>query len=356
MAIQFNCPYCTASIRVPDSASGKQGTCPKCSTKILVPTIEVPPASEPSPPAAAGDPAVTEGQPEAPPEDAAAPPMPDDASLGGEPQFPSFAAADPVDDAPQPSVARRYKKRTKRKKSGLVVPVMFGSVLVGSILYLYWTQVPKLEGEVRAAALEEAELPPGLVSRRLVDLPKDKVDLVLEGLTESPERLKSQIMSIEFRGSREGIQVTLEEGSKTQFYRVSINADPELQAFYDRNARRLSAPQEAELQEAATAFFEAWAAAAEENEELDDLASFRDRLGLTTLVGGLGYHLQAICGSEIYRCVYENERYIYFLLPHGTKKFEIQGRELKGSSLMFPGHYTAKVVKAKVVGKKAAKK
>ena len=38
MAIQFNCPYCTVTIQVPDNAAGKKGTCPQCGTKVLVPT------------------------------------------------------------------------------------------------------------------------------------------------------------------------------------------------------------------------------------------------------------------------------------------------------------------------------
>ena len=37
MAIQFNCPYCTAPIRVGDEAAGKVGKCPKCATKLRVP-------------------------------------------------------------------------------------------------------------------------------------------------------------------------------------------------------------------------------------------------------------------------------------------------------------------------------
>jgi hypothetical protein len=39
MAIQFNCPYCTAPIKVPDSSSGKIGRCPKCETRLRVPDL-----------------------------------------------------------------------------------------------------------------------------------------------------------------------------------------------------------------------------------------------------------------------------------------------------------------------------
>lgn len=54
MAIEFQCPYCTATIRVPDAFAGKRGSCPKCATKVLVPAIApppgyVPPAARPAP-------------------------------------------------------------------------------------------------------------------------------------------------------------------------------------------------------------------------------------------------------------------------------------------------------------------
>ena len=39
MAIEFDCPYCTATIRVPDAYGGKQGRCPKCDTRLLVPLV-----------------------------------------------------------------------------------------------------------------------------------------------------------------------------------------------------------------------------------------------------------------------------------------------------------------------------
>ncbi|MEX0716942.1 MAG: hypothetical protein WD066_10155 [Planctomycetaceae bacterium] len=39
MAIEFHCPYCTAAVRVADSAAGKRGTCPKCAQKVMVPLL-----------------------------------------------------------------------------------------------------------------------------------------------------------------------------------------------------------------------------------------------------------------------------------------------------------------------------
>ena len=53
MAIQFNCPYCTAAIQVPDASAGKLGRCPKCETRLRIPSIAPPEPAAPAPPAAA---------------------------------------------------------------------------------------------------------------------------------------------------------------------------------------------------------------------------------------------------------------------------------------------------------------
>lgn len=50
MAIQFQCPYCSATIRVPDSASGKAGQCPKCQARLKIPEVAPPPPGSEIPP------------------------------------------------------------------------------------------------------------------------------------------------------------------------------------------------------------------------------------------------------------------------------------------------------------------
>ena len=47
MAIQFQCPYCSATIRVPDTASGKSGQCPKCQARLKIPEVTPPLAAPP---------------------------------------------------------------------------------------------------------------------------------------------------------------------------------------------------------------------------------------------------------------------------------------------------------------------
>lgn len=50
MAIEFACPLCGSTIRVPDAASGKKGTCPACHSKLRVPVVDAPDAAPPAPP------------------------------------------------------------------------------------------------------------------------------------------------------------------------------------------------------------------------------------------------------------------------------------------------------------------
>lgn len=52
--MQVTCSNCQSKIRVPDSAAGKKGKCPKCGNVIVIPALEAP-ADEPAP-AAAGSP------------------------------------------------------------------------------------------------------------------------------------------------------------------------------------------------------------------------------------------------------------------------------------------------------------
>jgi len=69
MPIQFNCPYCTATVRVPDTAAGKAGRCPKCETKIRIPEIGAAAAATAAPSAPAAKSSA------APPSPAPAPPV-----------------------------------------------------------------------------------------------------------------------------------------------------------------------------------------------------------------------------------------------------------------------------------------
>ncbi len=348
MAIQFSCAHCSALIRVPDSASGKTGRCPECQAHLLVPQVEIPAqdvqsrAAVPSPrqqPTASTQPfpsstsvPSSEPQPEKPIFDQG-PDQSCDSNL------PSIKTA-------QPSGIKRFSRR-KRNRSGLLIPVTFGSVLIAAIGYFYWQPAPKLSGDLRATPLDAPELEPALISKNSITLPDESVDPVLDRLADDPLRINTGVMETEMRGTRKGIEVSLRQGFQTRFFRVSIKSLTDLEKYYDQHAAELSELQQKELAETLKDFFLKWETYFQEGTPENVLLNYRDRIALNALVGGLGYHLVAVVGNKSYRCVCERDRRLYFLLPPNTKKFEIVGRKLSDDTVLFPGHYTVKVASPK---------
>ncbi|MBW3543964.1 MAG: hypothetical protein KY476_27255, partial [Planctomycetes bacterium] len=149
MAIVFDCPHCAATVRVADDAAGKKGRCPQCGESLLVPRV-VPPAA---PPTGHAD-AVT-GEPAAP----------------VVPQFTSAPVA--------PVAARLRRRRRRSTSSAVVVPLLFGAVLLGVCLWLFLSGEPELAGEVPGAWLSDFNIPPQVVDRALIDMPEDRLATAL---------------------------------------------------------------------------------------------------------------------------------------------------------------------------------
>ena len=205
MAIQFNCPSCGAMIRVPDNASGKKGTCPQCSEKLLVPvvvqaaTVAAPPPSTPQPVAA-----TSSGRVELPRLDLSA----GDASPFGavpglqplaSPSFPAFEppasrATLPPDAAPQLGLpplavnstetraAPRSRKKPARKGRSLwdfIIPVVCFGVLFGFLGWSMWKAEPKLEGSLEAHLVSDLQVRPGVIPGAVSALvrPSDAAEL-----------------------------------------------------------------------------------------------------------------------------------------------------------------------------------
>jgi hypothetical protein len=367
MAIEFNCPYCTASIRVPD---GKQGSCPKCATDVLVPEVGAPESEETvawvDPTSAAPVPPVTppvqpapplaQQQPEPAPQfswDAAQPPpaapntqptweQPPQTgfpNLGGDPNAPPAA---PVSRAV--ARAKRGGKRRKRKLGGgLLIPIL-GVVLLGAGLGWYFVQGREtLEGELVGYALDEAEVLPGLIKTSLVDndLSKETVSFVLNGLDNQPLNIPTGLIRLVLSKGPDGILATVTPGEQTQWYRVKYPSA--LRQFKQANTARLIKPQVKEREKAAREFFRAWELASDAGEPVDDLLGYRDSLGLNSTVGTLGYHIMAVYEDSQYRCVAETDDSLYFLLSPGAKTFEIRGRTLAGGKKLLDCHYTVTV-------------
>jgi hypothetical protein len=376
MAIQFHCPYCTTPIRVPDSAGGKRGTCPRCRAKILVPSVAVK--------AAAGQP---EQQPAAEPEPKRKKPKSIRERLLEGPQFAGLPETEPapaVSDAvvpaevvsesaatgpipipipPRPVTAAipavsceaatpyaRALKRRRRRRRFVWVPVLFGLLLVGGVAaFLVLTGRKKLEGTLNAVIVPDAGLPPRTIGVSLVPVDEQKVSQVLNHLQKKPLGvLRSDIglMKHEVTATASGLSVSVYDTDRVQFYRVDAGRDKTLRDFLNDKAAQLDRPRVKELDAGLKEFFERSADALSAGGGIpkDALEVLRSRVIVNSLVGAAGYHLLASVDGQLYLCMYEDDRgRLYYLLPRGTKKFSIVGRKLSDGTRQFPGRYVVDV-------------
>ncbi|MEX1095897.1 MAG: hypothetical protein WED34_07600 [Planctomycetales bacterium] len=429
MAIEFHCPYCTAAIRVADTAAGKRGRCPKCAQRVMIPQpvgLAGPIASvavaAPEGSASADEIAFPEeyaappdrpqwfspvakpkgkaaeprrSQRSAPPPENApqASPAPhsEQSQVTGangrdEPPLPlarpvSPPVADHADDGPQQfpfgdslpdfdpepvaeaalpharpvlpevpavapvSYARTLKRRSRRKRRIPWVPIGCVALLLAVIAAFTWQGQGGLGGDLKAEPVPQlVEMPSAYVDTSQLELPQATIDLVLDGLRQSPKALGSKYVWIEFRGTQRGLQVRLAEGESTMFYRVNIAGNPSLRRFAAENSARLDEPRKKELAKATLQFFREWEQSTSLAEAIKDLRGYRDAVGLAALVKPLGYHAVAIHDGLAYRCVYEDaDGNLYFLLPEGVEQFELRGRQLPEGEQLFSGSYTVKV-------------
>ena len=374
MAIQFNCPYCTTQIRVPDSAGGKRGICPRCRARILVPKVAVtaatPVAEEsppPAPPKKRKPKSVRERLLEEPrfaglPDDEPEPPTAVEPAV---PVPPSLPAAESPASSPAPPLpvtaaiptairetatpyARALKRRRRRRY--VWVPVLFGLLLVGGVaVLLVLTGRKKLEGTLEAVVLPDANLAPRTIGDAAADVDKEKTEAVLKHLRKEPLGVLHSdlgLMKHELAATSSGLSVAVHQTERTHFYRVDVGRDRTLREFLKEKAAQLDRPREKELASGLKSFYEAAADAIAAGKSIpnDALETLRSRVIVNALVGAAGYHLLANVRGQLYLCMYEDDRgRLYYLLPRGTRKFTLVGRKLADGTRPVPARYTVDV-------------
>jgi hypothetical protein len=354
MAIQFNCPYCTSPIRVPDSSGGKRGKCPQCQSKLRVPkpealTPDLPPKQvDIAPPAddienpkfdnLADVPAEVENS-----ENLFAAPQPT-----GRGEFPGTSS----EPTHSPGSYSRALKQRRQRKSQLWIPMLIGILLVGGIAgWFFFTSQEKLEGTLSATELIDPKLDPQVLSLSYIDLDSEKKQAVQKFLDEHPIRgLDSgKLMEHDVESTPDGLSVRVFAPSSMRFYQVHIGGNSALKNYYKEHGKSLDKPRLKDLETSATAFYEECLAAASEegNISSEGLEQFRRNVAVNLMVKGLGYNLLASVKGKAYICVYEDDKSLYFLLPKGTKSFKLKGRELADGTTLFPGKYQVDVTKTK---------
>ena len=360
MAIEFNCPYCTAVIRVPDNAGGGKGRCPKCATRISVPKVSTP----------------KRGAPPVEPKVVLAPPPPEqplfmlDVSSPGatssdsltpnvDPLEISFADAssttddtlpsDPIDIFSSDHHADTVTSKPRRKKSGVgwkipaaVVVLVFAAV--GSWFFWQEKMGASLSGDLIAETADELELPPGFIDKSLLGSSSEVAETILTKLEKSPLPLTSSLMQVQLSGYKKGLLIKLNLSLQSRFYRVDVSDNLPLRQFRSKHAPELEGRRVFEVEQAAKSFATAYGQVLAKKSDMSSIAEFRDTLALPALVRGVGHQLIATHGRTAYPCVYEDsEGAWYFLMPPDVKSFVITGRKDPNGTVPFPATFKVKV-------------
>ena len=342
MAIEFNCPYCLATIRVPDAYSGKQGRCPKCDTRLLIPSVQLP--SHPS------------GAGQLPPP-AQSPRHPEEATVAArEAPGPNSSAGSENGAVPEESfsvgpqtisIARTRRKSTRLRPSRTLVigvPVICFLVLFAIIAYSLTGSLPKLHGELSGDRLESTALLQETVFWSELSLSPTDRPLLQEALTTNPESIISQFVSCRLSAGDDGILVTLAAQPESQWIVVDVSREKPLAIWRRKEGPQWNRMRLDELRVASNQYAtDKLLKVNGEHVTINPVAT-RDSIALNGSCGALGYVIQATADSTIFRCAAEDDLgKLYFCLPTTIRSFTIQGRKLANGSTGFNGEYTVTI-------------
>ncbi len=338
MAIEFNCPYCTAAIRVPDAYAGKQGRCPKCDTKLLIPHVPLPnPTVAPQQPGVQTAPVASN----------------DGSSVAVEGHYGVTNGNGAVPDDPfavrpvtTPVVKSRRRNARRRPSRALVigVPVICFLVLFGIIAYRLTASLPQLDGELTGRRLDGLSLPKTVIAWKDISLYGDERKILQEALTAQPESLASQVMTCRLSASEDGILVTLAAQPESQWIVVNVAADKPLAIWQRKEGPNLNRRRLDELQSAVTQYAKDKLLKIDGEQIAIDAVAVRDNVALNASGRSLSYAIHAVADTTIFPCAAEDERgQLYFCLPKTVQSFKIQGRTLADGTIGFAGDYNVTV-------------
>ena len=324
MAIEFDCPYCTATIRVPDAYGGKQGRCPKCDTRLLVPLV-VRPGSTTVPDASSSP--ITANQSAAIP--------------GAMPQTEIFTAP-----SPPTSPVRNRRSARKRPSRALVVgmPVIGFLILLAVIFFSVTGSLPELSGELVARRLEENNLPGVTIPWAETGLSPDDQTTLRDFLAMTPETLQSEIMTCRLFGKADGIEVRLTAGAGNEWFAVDTSGNKALALWLKKERATINTKRIALLHENLADYCrDKLAQIGGEKLQIDGLR-VRDNVGINASGNALSFVVMAEAANRQIPCSYEDDKgTLYFCLPRETQSFPIRGRTLSDKSKPFAGEFTAVV-------------
>lgn len=377
MAIEFDCPRCSATIRVPDAYSGRQGRCPQCNERLLVPLVAVPetapqiamlptapptahaPAAVPgaafaSPPAAVQQFAAPAGAvPQVPTEsvlqEAAAGPVAAVPSGAGPPAAgPAAVSVGGLSGAPATATARRGRGKSsrfnrRRPSRALVIGIpVIGFLLLLAILALTIPGGPELQGELRGRLLAEKSLPRTVVPWSDAGVSAEQQQVLQAALSENPETFSSELMVCRVLGTTAGLEIQLTAATGARWCAVNPHeAGQKALALWLKQQRvRLGEQRRSEMTQTLTAWCQDKLRQISGESIAIDAAGARDNGVLNATVDSLGYSVQARAGKRLVRAAAEDDAgWLYFCVPADTQSLVVEGRSHGTSGLLFPGRY-----------------
>ena len=156
---------------------------------------------------------------------------------------------------------------------------------------------------------------------------------------------------MQIRGGADGLQVSLTAG-QADLIAVPIAQNKNLSNWGKKEGGKLADRHRKELAQTANEFVQEWIEADARGDKKPDFGRFHDELGLTSLAMGLGSEAVAIINGVEHRCIAEQSGSLYFLLPQGTKRFELHGHEDSKGRAVFTGRFKVRVADEEPSSKK----
>jgi hypothetical protein len=332
MAIEFDCPYCTATIRVPDAYGGREGRCPKCNTRLLVPTVVRPGTVEPSQ-------VSPQNSPVAPAASAQA--MTSGADASSAPADPSTLSF-PDPRKPLAPSARRKGRRRPSRALVIGMPVLGFLILLGIIGYIVTTMAPSLSGDLKAIRITNDAVSRSMIPWSDTGLDETQQATIQEALRANPEVLTSELMTCRLIGTEEGIAVQLTSSASTEWVAIETASDQNktLGLWLRKERNNLNMARVSELQAAVRKYCSDKLAQLDGQKAPLDAISIRDDVALNAGGGPLSFVTQALIGKRAIRVAAESEQgQLLVCVPKGTLAFELTGRSGKDGRTLFAGRY-----------------
>lgn len=330
MAILFHCPYCTASVKVPDSAAGKLGECPKCGTKIRIPTVEVPPSQSAAPVAQAAPTFPVVQMP------AAAPPAgPESFDFS---RLESGVPKSSTSPAPRRTVVAKESGNSGRMTGiGVMVALLLAAGIGGWQVYKNQPVYIAAVGGTRAPAAQGISVS---VPWAAVNVEPSRQPPVVEYFKRHQTAILSNILKIEIAASVNGLEIRAIPLEDAELIRIDPHANPDLTKYITANKAAWDAGRQKVLAQHGKELCDKILDAQLKGAKVPSISDYRDVVALNSLVRGLGRHVLAGSAGKLYPCIFEDkDGKLYFVVPIGTPDLMITEKTFEGQPHVLPSQF-----------------